>query len=177
MMNERIEQPTAKVKTLSELNATGRTREWDALTLKREYAVSTMNRRAQGFSSTGTHLHLAIVETVIARSDEQEPGKVKVGDIFSVHPFCNGNGQRRGGVVSGADTDRITCKKCLKALEHISQMGREVTGENTVDATQALNDIQHIARVNVGDTEAVLLDKLNLITERLLEFHHERRRK
>lgn len=93
-------------KTLADMNNETRTREWSGYTLRAEYAVI-------GWQKT----HIGRVEYVVSVPDNQKPGRVKVGQVFSAAPFCNGNGQRVGnGVRSGLDTKDVTCLKCRKAL-------------------------------------------------------------
>lgn len=101
---------------LDDLNETRTTeRVWMGWTLRRSYAVGRCGHQTSYRGRTGMKAHLLRVETLIAKEEPDVPGKMRVGDVFSV-VGCNGNGQFTGVVVKGADLADITCAKCLKRL-------------------------------------------------------------
>lgn len=101
---------TAARRTLAELNAAyPRRRTWSTYELESFYAVGRLGRR-----QAGTKVHMLSCERVVGYVGDWTPsrGQFKMGDTFSAHAFCNGNGQQNSWVSAGADTDAITCEKC-----------------------------------------------------------------
>lgn len=97
------------IRTLAEYNAQPRRREWANYTLETRYAVGRTGSSRRG--KAGSHMHLLRLEVVVDVRD-RKPGTIGVGDVFSIHGICNGNGQRNGIVVDGLDTGAVTCTKC-----------------------------------------------------------------
>lgn len=95
--------------TLAELNTSPRTRTWSTYVLESFRAVGQV-----GHMRTGTKRHLLSCERVIGYVGDWKPARnqYKIGDTFSAHASCNGNGQNIARPINGLDTSDITCEKC-----------------------------------------------------------------
>ena len=75
-----------------------------------------------GRANSGSHSHLVLAQVIASIADGPEGDKMrrnrwKVGDHFSASAPCNHNGQHVARAIKGYDTDRITCKHCIKTVE------------------------------------------------------------
>lgn len=101
-------------RTLAELNANPYRRDWGNYTLETRYHVGRTGSSRRGTS--GAKTHLVVADYVVAEKDGHKPGTYGVGDRFSIHGACNGNGQHNGTVLEKLDTDAISCAKCASRL-------------------------------------------------------------
>jgi hypothetical protein len=106
--------------SLTELNASPRISTLHGLTLRHRIAIGRTG--ASRLGTSGAKMHLLAIEEVVADSEAGTyANRIKVGQKFSIVGFCNNNGQRNGREIVNADTDAVTCSKCLARLEWIAQ--------------------------------------------------------
>jgi hypothetical protein len=89
------------------------TRTWDQYQVKSEYAVGKA-----GAKRTGSDLHLLTVDRIIGETGDHKPNTLKVGQLLSSRASCGirSNGQHTAHIIPGADTDKITCERCIKHM-------------------------------------------------------------
>jgi hypothetical protein len=90
-------------------------RDWKSgTTVKVVYGVGQ-----SGFRRSGDKLHLIIAEIVLTPGTDAngKPTRLRPGDVLAARSPCNGNGQHKGSLILGLDTDRITCQKCLERVD------------------------------------------------------------
>jgi hypothetical protein len=95
----------------------GRRSEWDTLTLEQHYGVGHAAHRNRG-RNTGQKVHVVGYEVIVARSDEQKPGQMKVGAVFSARPLCGvTQGQHAAKVAPSLTADHVTCSRCQQWVD------------------------------------------------------------
>lgn len=105
------------IKTLDEMNSNPRFSEWPfqepEYKLEHRAAVGRVGR-----SRSGEKIHFLNTQIVVEYLNGFTPDRrqYRIGDSFSTHAPCNGNGQQVGQIIRNLDTNAITCQKCLKAL-------------------------------------------------------------
>ena len=90
---------------------------WDKRDREWGFRKSTEIRVGR-YGRAGKHTHIVTVEIVSEIIDPAvAPSRVKVGQVRSVDPACNGNtGGTTGWVFAGLDTADVTCSKCRKTF-------------------------------------------------------------
>jgi hypothetical protein len=102
-------------RTLAEFNATATAREWDWSGTYRLRPVVAVGKA--GRKGSGRDLHMLTTERVVMVLPTAGRGaNYKLGAIFAVHAACGtrSNGQHTAHVVEGADTNAVTCERCIR---------------------------------------------------------------
>jgi hypothetical protein len=114
------EAEAAPVKTLATLNENAHESVWsDTYRLRDEIAVGVTGKQSSYRGQTGSKVHALRVSRIIEDLrpvDQRRADTYKLGDMFRVTGFCNGNGQQNGKINTRLDISDITCEKCRKAL-------------------------------------------------------------
>lgn len=86
---------------------------WGNYKTQLEYGVGMA-----GSKKTGRDIHFLTVNRIVEEIGEHKPGTLKVGQLMSSSASCGvrSNGQHTAFIIPNADTDKITCQRCIKRL-------------------------------------------------------------
>lgn len=137
---------TTTRRTLAEANADRKPRNWGEYIVQDITAVGGMNiSNMRSHLRSGTKLHMLSAMRVIGYTDPNfvpARGRVKIGDVFAVHAWCNGNGQT-GTVVKDADTSDVNCQRCLpKPKAPKPETAKQIREREQLARELAINEAQ-----------------------------------